>query len=105
MASFEHSGDERRDDELHGVRHSLAHVLAQAVLEMQPGTTLGFCPPLKDGFYYDFIISEPLTEADFPEIERRMSKIIKKGEREAAEGNVSPASPRSRPIGIILSCR
>ena len=81
MASFEHSGDERRDDELHRVRHSLAHVLAQAVLDMQPGATLGFGPPIKDGFYYDFILSEPLTEADFPEIERRMRKIIKKGQR------------------------
>ena len=49
MASFEHSGDERRDDELHRVRHSLAHVLAQAVLQMQPGATLGFGPPIKDG--------------------------------------------------------
>ena len=81
MASFEHSGDEQRDDELYRVRHSLAHVLAQAVLEMRPGSTLGFGPPIKDGFYYDFILSEPLTEADFPEIERRMRKILKKGQR------------------------
>ena len=81
MASFEHSGGEQRDDGLYRVRHSLAHVLAQAVLEMRPGATLGFGPPIKDGFYYDFILSEPLTEADFPEIERRMRKIIKKGQR------------------------
>ena len=81
MASFEHSGDEQRDDELYRVRHSLAHVLAQAVLEMRPGSTLGFGPPIRDGFYYDFILSEPLTEADFPEIERRMRKILKKGQR------------------------
>ena len=81
MASFEHSGDEQRDDELYRVRHSLAHVLAQAVLEMRPGSTLGFGPPIKDGFYYDFILSEPLTEADFPEVERRMRKILKKGQR------------------------
>ena len=81
MASFEHSGDERADAGLYRVRHSLAHVLAQAVLEMRPGSTLGFGPPIKEGFYYDFILSEPLTEADFPEIERRMRKIIKKGQR------------------------
>ena len=81
MASLEHSGDERQDDELHRVRHSLAHVLAQAVLEVRPGATLGFGPPIKDGFYYDFILSEPVTEADFPEIERRMRRIIKKGQR------------------------
>ena len=81
MAFLEHSGDEQRDDELYRVRHSLAHVLAQAVLEMRPGSTLGFGPPIKDGFYYDFILSEPLTEADFPEVERRMRKILKKGQR------------------------
>ncbi len=81
MAQFEHSGDERAEDELYKIRHGLAHVLAQAVLEMRPGSTLGFGPPIRDGFYYDFILSEPLTEEDFPELERRMKKIIKKGQR------------------------
>ena len=80
MASFEHSGD-LEQDELYKVRHSLAHVLAQAVLELRPGSTLGFGPPIDDGFYYDFILSEPLTEEDFPELTRRMKKIIKKGQR------------------------
>ncbi len=77
----ERSGAEQPDDELHRIRHSLAHVLAQAVLELRPGSTLGFGPPIKDGFYYDFLLSEPLTEADFPELERRMRRIIKKGQR------------------------
>ena len=77
----EHSGAQQSDDELYRIRHSLAHVLAQAVLELRPGSTLGFGPPIKDGFYYDFLLSEPLTEADFPELERRMRKIIKKGQR------------------------
>ncbi|MCC5872148.1 MAG: threonine--tRNA ligase [Gammaproteobacteria bacterium] len=81
MAQFEHSGDLAADDELYRQRHSLAHVLAQAVLEMRPGSTLGFGPPIRDGFYYDFILSEPLTDEDFPEIERRMKKILKKGQR------------------------
>jgi threonyl-tRNA synthetase len=84
MADFEHSGEPREgaaDDQLYRVRHSLAHVLAQAVLEMRPGSTLGFGPPIRDGFYYDFILSEPLTEEDFPELERRMKKILKKGQR------------------------
>ncbi len=80
MAKFEHSGDEAAD-ELYKIRHSLAHVLAQAVLEMRPGSTLGFGPPIRDGFYYDFILNEPLTEEDFPDLERRMKKIIKKGQR------------------------
>jgi threonyl-tRNA synthetase len=68
-------------DELYRIRHSLAHVLAQAVLEMRPGSTLGFGPPIADGFYYDFILTEPLTEEDFPELERRMKQIIKQGQK------------------------
>ena len=66
---------------LYRIRHSLAHVMAQAVLEMREGSTLGFGPPIADGFYYDFILSEPLTERDFPDLERRMRRILKKGQR------------------------
>ena len=80
--SLEHQGEETADhDELYKVRHSLAHVMAQAVLEMRPGSTLGFGRPIRDGFYYDFILSQPLTEEDFPDLTRRMKKIIKKGQR------------------------
>ena len=68
-------------DALYRTRHSLAHVLAQAVLDMRPGSTLGFGPPIEDGFYYDFILSEPLTEDDFPALEQRMRRILKKGQR------------------------
>ena len=80
---FEHEGDAQQNerDELYRIRHSLAHVLAQAVLEIREGSTLGFGPPIKDGFYYDFTLTTPLTEADFPEIERRMRRILKKGQR------------------------
>ncbi len=81
MDKFEHSGEAGADDDLYKVRHSLAHVMAQAVLEMRPGSTLGFGPPISDGFYYDFILSAPITEEDFPELERRMKKICKKGQR------------------------
>src|SRR6185503_4864162 len=69
------------DDPLYRIRHSLAHVLAQAVLEVRPGSTLGFGPPIADGFYYDFILSSPLTEEDFPEIEKRMKRIIGQGQK------------------------
>jgi threonyl-tRNA synthetase len=78
---IEHEGEGVEHDELYTVRHSLAHVMAQAVLEMRPGSTLGFGPPIRDGFYYDFILSEPLTEEDFPDLTRRMKKILKKGQR------------------------
>jgi len=81
MESLEHSGELSPDDALYRIRHSLAHVLAQAVLQMRPGSTLGFGPPIKDGLYYDFILSAPLTEEDFPELERRMRKILKSGQR------------------------
>ncbi|MCY3812736.1 MAG: threonine--tRNA ligase [Gammaproteobacteria bacterium] len=73
--------DSSADDALYRTRHSLAHVLAQAVLDMRPGSTLGFGPPIADGFYYDFILTEPITEDDFPELEQRMRRILKKGQR------------------------
>lgn len=76
MEDHDHS-----DDRLHRIRHSLAHVLAQAVLELRPGSTLGFGPPIDDGFYYDFILSEPLTEDDFPALEKKMKQIIKSGQK------------------------
>lgn len=64
-------------EELHRIRHSLAHILAQAVLEVRPGSKLGFGPPIEDGFYYDFILSSPISEQDFPEIERHMKRFLK----------------------------
>lgn len=67
------------DADLYKMRHSLAHVLAMAVLEMRPGSKLGFGPPIEDGLYYDFILTAPITEADFPELEKRMRAIIKDG--------------------------
>lgn len=80
MGQPESAGD-AASDELYRIRHSLAHVLAQAVLTLRPGSTLGFGPPIADGFYYDFLLSEPLTEEDFPELTRLMKKILKKGQR------------------------
>ena len=67
---------EKVKDDLYCIRHSLSHVLAQAVLEIRPGSKLGFGPPIDDGFYYDFILSEPIEEGDFKDIEKRMRKII-----------------------------
>jgi threonyl-tRNA synthetase len=63
--------------QLYRIRHSLAHILAQAVMEIRPGTLLGFGPPIDDGFYYDFILPTPITEADFSEIEKKMRHILK----------------------------
>ncbi len=63
-------------DSLYRIRHSLAHIMAEAVLELRPGTKLGFGPPIDDGFYYDFILPTPITEEDFPEIEKKMRRLI-----------------------------
>lgn len=65
---------------LYRIRHSLAHVLAQAVLEIRPGAKLGFGPPVENGFYYDFDLSPPLTPEDLPDLEKRMRRIIKSKE-------------------------
>ncbi len=64
------------NSKLYKLRHSLAHILAQAVLQIRPGSKLGFGPAISDGFYYDFILSEPIEPTDFKEIEKRMKKII-----------------------------
>ena len=65
------------DDYLYPMRHSAAHVLAEAVMRLFPGTKFGFGPPIEDGFYYDFELPRPLTDADFPAIEAEMRRIAK----------------------------
>ena len=61
---------------LHILRHSTAHVLAQAVLDLYPGSTFAIGPPIEDGFYYDFEVDEPFTPEDLEEIEARMGEIV-----------------------------
>ncbi|MDH4225408.1 MAG: threonine--tRNA ligase [Deltaproteobacteria bacterium] len=61
---------------LYKIRHSLAHVLAQAVLEIRPDAKLGFGPPIENGFYYDFDLEQPLVPEDLPLLEKAMRKII-----------------------------
>jgi threonyl-tRNA synthetase len=63
------------------LRHSSAHVLAQAVQELHPDAKLGIGPPITDGFYYDFDVKEPFHPDDLTQIESRMRKIIKDGQR------------------------
>lgn len=106
------------------IRHSCAHVLAQAVQAEFPGTKLGIGPAIEDGFYYDFDVAEPFTPEDLKALEKRMKKIIKQGQKfvrgvyasaeEAAEdlkdepyklelindkGNVDPDSDEATEIG------
>ena len=63
------------------LRHSSAHVLAQAVQTLFPGTRLGIGPPIKDGFYYDFDSAKPFTPEDLALLEKEMTKIIKANQR------------------------
>lgn len=69
------------DDGRAVIRHSCAHVLAQAVQAEFPGTKLGIGPAIENGFYYDFQTAEPFTPEDLKTIEKRMKKIIKTGQR------------------------
>ncbi|WP_228389313.1 threonine--tRNA ligase [Cumulibacter manganitolerans] len=63
------------------IRHSTAHILAQAVQALNPDAKLGIGPPITDGFYYDFQVAEPFTPDDLQAIEKQMKKIIKSGQR------------------------
>jgi len=63
------------------LRHSTAHVMAQAVQDLFPDARLGIGPPIRDGFYYDFDVETPFVPEDLEKIETRMRKIIKEGQR------------------------
>jgi threonyl-tRNA synthetase len=63
------------------LRHSTAHVLAQAVQKLHPEAKLGIGPPITDGFYYDFDVAEPFDPADLVALEKEMQQIIKSGQQ------------------------
>ncbi|MFD6986424.1 threonine--tRNA ligase, partial [Streptomyces sp. NPDC059956] len=68
-------------DGLDILRHSTAHVMAQAVQELFPEAKLGIGPPVRDGFYYDFDVVKPFTPDDLKAIEKKMQEIQKRGQR------------------------
>ena len=68
------------EDGLMVLRHSTAHVLAQAVQDLFPEAKLGIGPPVRDGFYYDFDVETPFTPEDLARLEKRMVEIIKAGQ-------------------------
>ncbi|GAB3130363.1 threonine--tRNA ligase [Glaciibacter psychrotolerans] len=68
-------------DGLNILRHSAAHVLAQAVQTVNPTAKLGIGPPVTDGFYYDFDVAEPFTPDDVKALEKAMDRIIRQGQR------------------------
>ena len=67
-------------DGLAVLRHSAAHVLAQAVQEVNPSARLGIGPPVTDGFYYDFDVQQPFTPEDLRALEKVMTRIVKEGQ-------------------------
>src|SRR6185312_7815269 len=69
------------DDGRYILRHSAAHVMAQAVQELFPQAKLGIGPPVENGFYYDFDVEVPFTPEDLKAIEARMRQIVKQGQR------------------------
>src|SRR5688572_3812183 len=74
---------EKNDDALYLLRHSAAHMLATAVRKVRPKAGIGFGPPIEDGFYYDFDVSEPFTPEDVERIEEEMRKVS--GEEQSFE--------------------
>lgn len=76
-------------DKLYGMRHSAAHVLAQAMLEIFPDAKLGVGPVIEHGFYYDFELPRALTPEDLVDLEARMKKIVKESQRFVLNEEVS----------------
>jgi threonyl-tRNA synthetase len=68
---------EQKNDKLHNLRHSLAHILASAVVEMFPHAKLGVGPVIENGFFYDFQLPRPLTPEDISKLEKRMRELVK----------------------------
>ena len=94
-------------DALYVLRHSSAHLLAEAVRRLHPGVKVAIGPPIENGFYYDFEFPEPITEADLDRIEAEVRREIAEGrewtrrrlekrlqEEVARHGEVFPPQPR-----------
>ncbi|MGQ9665712.1 MAG: threonine--tRNA ligase [Anaerolineae bacterium] len=97
--------DNHQDERLHRIRHSAAHVMADAVLELFPNAKIGIGPAIADGFYYDFDLPRPLTPEDLEVIERRMREIILGGhpfERQVVSPEEARAIFRDQPYKLEL---
>ena len=90
----EQKQDKYEESDLFRIRHSAAHVMAQAVLEMFPNGKYGIGPPIDDGFYYDFDLPRTLTPEDLEVLEKRMRQIVS-GAHEFRKKVVSAAEARS----------
>src|SRR5438309_9114343 len=84
------------DDDLDTLRHSTAHVMAAAVLDLFPGTLVGIGPATDEGFYYDFAFKDRLLPEQLPKIEARMREIV-----EAAPPFVKDEVPREEAVALF----
>ncbi|MDO8442779.1 MAG: threonine--tRNA ligase [bacterium] len=66
----------KTEDEMHEVRHSLSHLLAAVVLKKYPGTKVGIGPVIENGFYYDFLLPAPISDADLLDLQKEMRHLI-----------------------------
>ncbi|WP_430780148.1 threonine--tRNA ligase [Actinoplanes sp. G11-F43] len=93
-------------DGLDVLRHSAAHVLAQAVQDVFPEAKLGIGPPIRDGFYYDFDVAKPFQPEDLTKLEKRMQEIVKAGQtfhrREYATLDEAKAELKDEPFKLEL---
>ena len=71
------NNNDYQSSDLYRIRHSAAHVMAEAVLTQFPDAKLAIGPPIEDGFYYDFDVDKPFSVEDLEKIEKEMEKIIK----------------------------
>ena len=63
------------------LNHSTSHLLAEAIQELYPDALFGFGPAIEEGFYYDIDFKEPITESDFPKIEKKMQELAKRDDK------------------------
>jgi len=92
-------------DGLNVLRHSTAHVLAQAVQRINPRAQLGIGPPVTDGFYYDFKVENPFTPEDLAALEKEMNRIVQEGQRfmrRSVTEDVARAELASEPFKLEL---
>ena len=87
------------------IRHSLSHLLAAAMLEKYPGAKLGIGPVIEDGFYYDFLLPDKISDSDFPALEKRIRELIKSNLKFTVK-KVTPAAAkklfRNQPFKLKL---
>ena len=100
--------DAHDDDALAVLRHSTAHLLAEAVMRLHPGVKIAIGPPIADGFYYDFEFAEPIAESDLEAIEEEMRREIAEGrswEREelSREEAIARFEAESQPYKVELA--